>query len=285
MAAARRPLSEIVASAANAVLGTPAAAKLDRLLRDSIDAKATATSRAMDDAFIRTGIGGSHHRVFDGGHDVPGAFAAARSTHPDAGFARQLGEAVRELWKDMATPRGIPLLTLDKAQFEEFAAFAAEAFGIKRDWLLDMATMTATELGGAAAAGAAFAMGRLQTDSARYFRLCGSLGMSAAVAANPVLAAGVVVTILHAARRGHLGRRGLSSMSQGALVSGTLLAAGSLAGPVGFVAAGVAILLLVTYRWLRGRMRLKRDLAAYRKALIGFARLPPPPRIPMLAGR
>lgn len=276
MARTRPSLRGALATATNALTGTPAALRLDRLLRDAVAARPTPTSRAMDDAFIRTGIGGSHHRVFDDGHDAAGAFAAAKGAHPDAGFAALIGETVRELWKDMATPRGIPLVTLDKASFEQVAAFARENLGMSRERLLDMATMTATELGGVVAAAAAFAMGRMATDADSYFRMCGSLGLSAAVAANPLLVASVVVALLYAARRGRLGWRAAASIATGFLIAGTLLAAGTLLGPFGFAAAGILLLAFVVRRRITARRRTRDALAAYRRAIERFARLPAP---------
>jgi hypothetical protein len=130
---------------ANSVLSSAWAQSMDRWLRETVAAKATAASRGMDAEYIRTNMGSGWHRLFDGGHDLVGAWRAIRSATPEDGFLSQLGIYATELWKDLATPNGLPVFTWDKQTFDTVADALQEALGISPDWLRDMASLTATE--------------------------------------------------------------------------------------------------------------------------------------------
>lgn len=228
---------------ANAVLGTVWSAKADQWLRDWVDAKATAASRAMDAEYLRTHIGGGWHRLFDGGHDLWGAFKATASVAPDDSLVQQLGTWANELWKDLATPNGLPVMTWDKPTFDAVNAALQEHLGVSSAWVHDMATFTATELGGAVAALGAMLIASRSTDPQRYLEMCGSLGLTAAVAANPLLAAAWVAFVLHGfyARRASIRLRSSFSVLTGVLTTATILLTLGLASRAGLGYAGLLL--------------------------------------------
>ncbi|WP_194471085.1 hypothetical protein [Bradyrhizobium sp. CCBAU 51753] len=76
---------------------------------------ATLASKAMDAEYLRTRIGGSWHRLYDGGHSLAGSWKAVSSSLPDLGALEQLGVWANEYWKDLITTRGMPILILDHA--------------------------------------------------------------------------------------------------------------------------------------------------------------------------
>ena len=47
---------------------------------------------------------------------------------------------------------GLPVVTLNREQFDAFAGNMGDAFGISREWLMDAASFTATEGAGAGCA-------------------------------------------------------------------------------------------------------------------------------------
>ncbi|MEA2976056.1 MAG: hypothetical protein QOF19_1576 [Alphaproteobacteria bacterium] len=76
---------------------------------------ATIASKAMDAEYLRTHIGGSWHRLYDGGHSLVGSWKAVSETLPDLGALDQLGIWANEYWKDLITTRGMPIVVLDHA--------------------------------------------------------------------------------------------------------------------------------------------------------------------------
>jgi hypothetical protein len=79
----RGDVSAWVASVYNAALATPAAPQLDRWMERTFEGTANVYSKAMDAEYLRTHIGGGWHRLYDGGHDIVGAWRAIRGARPD----------------------------------------------------------------------------------------------------------------------------------------------------------------------------------------------------------
>lgn len=254
----------------NTVLGTEWARTADRWLRDVVDAKATAASRAMDAEYLRTHIGGGWHRLFDGGHDLLGAFIATRSATPDDKLLQQLSTYATELWKDLATPNGLPVFTWKKESFDAFSGALQQNLNVSSGWVYDMATFTATELGGAVAAIAAILINLRASDPDRYAEMCGSLGVAAAIAANPLLVAVWLALALKMAHdRKRLVRwRSSFAVLRGVAVTGTVILSVVALGPLGLILAIPLaylvrkLLLRLTFGW--GRQMGRGALVALR---------------------
>jgi hypothetical protein len=76
----------------------------------------TIASRAMDAEYIRTHIGGSWHRLYDGGHTLTGSWNAIAEALPDADALNKLATWANEYWKDLITVRGMPIVLLDHTE-------------------------------------------------------------------------------------------------------------------------------------------------------------------------
>jgi hypothetical protein len=245
----------------NSVLGTNWATTIDRWLREVVDAKATVVSRAMDAEYLRTHIGGGFHRLFDGGHDLWGAFKATRSVTPDDALLTQLGKYVTELGKDLATPNGLPVITWNKEIFDATSKTLQQYLGVSPSWVYDMATFTATELGGAAAAILALAVNLRSSDPDRYAEMCGSLGIASLVSANPLLLAIWVTSILNLVhqRKFRIRWRDSFAILQGVAVSATIL--------ISIVGLGVLGLVIAIPLAMLVRRGLKRLALGWRRQI------------------
>ena len=226
------PVTSMVASLGNALLATEIATSLDRWTRDVFaSGPATRYDRALDQFYIDTGTYGPDHRLFDGSHDLVGAWKTIAEAFPDEGWLQRAEGYVSALWKDMATPRGIPVITWDKQTFDAVAGFLNETLGISRDWVKDMATFTATEFVGAILAALALVLSWNKAELRRFSEIVASLGLSALVGANPIL---VMVTIIglaksfHEARHGAGFKRVLSGGGRGMVGTTALLGASRL---------------------------------------------------------
>ena len=107
-----------VMAAAQALLASDLSSDLNNLVAAAVKGSATIYDKAMDanylDPLLRPGLGGSYHRLFDGGHTIAGAVqsrsgriprrhhhrggagnrpgAAQRRRHPQRPAARDLGQ-------------------------------------------------------------------------------------------------------------------------------------------------------------------------------------------------
>lgn len=237
-----RQVTEQVGLWGNAVLATEAALATDRWLRDVFSSPATIYDKAMDAAYNASHIGGGNHRLFDGGHDLVGAWEAVAHASAAQGdsFGTQVAGYASAVWKDLVTPKGLPFFTLDKESFDAVSLVLQNNLGISKDWLVDIASFTATEVVGAAVAAAAAAFGWGKVEIENFSTLVGSFGLSAIAGANPLLGLVAVLCLAHAVRQlgdDNADRSGaIYGAAKGAAGAGAAIAASaavtSVGGPV-----------------------------------------------------
>jgi len=187
----------------NACLATDFAVSTDRYLRGVFETAPTDFDRAMDIWRQISGHLDFRHRIFDGGHGPVDAWQAVKGAFPDDSFSEEAIGFLQAYWKDLVTPMGMPVATINKEYFD-WAANAVSNIGIKESWLLDLVSFTATEGVGALAAVVGASLNWKKTDIEKFAEHAGSIGMSSALAANPLA---LTVAILLMARSYHMGKK------------------------------------------------------------------------------
>ena len=241
-----------VMAAAQALLASDLSSDLNNLVAAAVKGSATIYDKAMDanylDPLLRPGLGGSYHRLFDGGHTIAGAVRAARDASPDDTIVEEALGTVQALLRDAATPRGLPLATWDKSTFDAVAGSLESTFAIPKTWFYDLNTYDAADLLGASVGVVAVVLGWNRADTETFASLTAGMGLSAAVGANPLL---LVVVVVAAAGAFHKARCGddytelVDGGFKGVVGSGATMAAIALATSAGGP-AGVALLVGLT---------------------------------------
>ena len=240
---------EAVAVVFNAILATSTAKDIDRWMREEF-ASGTASifDKAMDAARQKMQEFGGDHRLFDGSHDLIGAWQAVASAKPEDTLIQESGSYLTAVWKDVVTPMGLPLKTLNREQFEAFAQTMGETLGVNREWLMDAASFTATEGAGAIVGALAVVLNWKETDVQRFSALVGSFGLAAIVAANPFLGVVAVVALAKSFEEARY-RKEYGSLAKGALKggagTGAFLGAASLVGGPAWVGLTVGVVCAV----------------------------------------
>ena len=234
--------------AAQALLASDLSSDLNNLVAAAVKGSATIYDKAMDanylDPLLRPDLGGSYHRLFDGGHTIAGAVRAARDASPDDTIIEEALGTVQALLRDAATPRGLPFATWDKGTFDAVAGSLESTFAIPKRWFYDLNTYDAADLLGASVGVVAVALGWNRADTETFASLSAGMGLPAAVGANPLL---MVVVVVAAARAFHKARGGgeytelVDGGFKGAVSSGATMAAIALTTSAGGP-AGVALL-------------------------------------------
>lgn len=228
--------SELFSDWFNAALGDQNFAKgLDLWMRSAFVAgPASIYDRAMDLNYIATHIGGGYHRLFDGGHDLVSAWKACREAGGNS-LTEDMTGYVHALWKDLVTPMGLPVFTVDQVSFNELAARLSDSFSINSVWLKDAISVTATELLGTVTGVLALSLNWNSDDRHKFAGLVGSYGVSALASANPLLAVLSLVCLARAFQQAKIMEdrsRVFSSAVRGGIGSCAILAAMSaLSGP------------------------------------------------------
>lgn len=196
----RKATSDAVRSTAgwfNALLATDFAAQLDRWMRDNLTSDSTIYDRAMDASYAASGEGGMLHRLIDGSHDLVGAWQAVSSASETDTLTQEVAGYLAAIWNDLATPMGIPIVSLDKDAFDAASVEINEALGISKTGLADALSVTATELLGASIGGLALCLSWNEEDVAAVSKLAGALIPTTVLAGNPLL---VIVAVVALAR-------------------------------------------------------------------------------------
>ena len=226
------PMTSKAANFGNALLATDVAVTLDRWTRSAFaSGGASPYDKALDLTYNTLKQHGGDHRIFDGSHDLVGAWKTIAEAMPEEAWLQRAEGYVSAIWKDLATPNGLPVVTWDKQAFDSVAGFLNETLGLSRTWTKDMVTFTATEFTGAVLGALALVLSWNNAEIRRFAEIVASLGLSALVGANPLM---VMVTIVglakcfHEARHGAGFKRVLSGGGRGMVGATALLGASRL---------------------------------------------------------
>ena len=174
-----------------ALTATDISETVNKLVAAAAAGPVTIYDKAMDanylNELLRPELGGSYHRLFDGGHTITGAAKAVHRASPDDTIVEEALGAVQALLKDMSTPRGLPVVTWDKTAFDTAAAFLNNKFSIPKSWLYEINTYDAADLLGATTSVAAVLYGWGRADTETFARLAAATATSALISSNPLL--------------------------------------------------------------------------------------------------
>jgi hypothetical protein len=246
---------------------------VNQLAAAAVKGPATIYDKAMDanylDPLLRADLGGSYHRLFDGGHTISGAIKAARTADPDDTILQETLGTMRALLKDASTPRGIPLATWSKDTYDAVAG-RLDSLGIPKQWLYELNTYTVADVASATVGVVSVAYQWNRADTEDFARLTAGIAVSAACSTNPLL---LIVAVVSAGRAFDNARRGddYSELADGVFKGGTTAAATAAAIGVTTAAggpAGVALLVGVTAGILA--TKTTNDVAA--GDVVGFVR-------------
>ena len=168
--------------------------ELLRWARDTIKGVDGKYDLAMDAEYLKTHIGGSNHRLFDGGHDPISAWQKVKSASDTDTFSQEVIGYVSGIWKDVSTPKGIPFITLDKENYDRSADWVSNNVpGASKSWFYDMFNFDVFEVFSSALGlcGAIFFLKKNDID--KLSEILGSMGIITILTANPLMGISVVI--------------------------------------------------------------------------------------------
>lgn len=119
---------------------------LNELVHDLVRGSATIYDKAMDAGYLATGIGGGNHRLFDGGHTIAGAVKAVRDASPDDTIIEEAMGFLQGIFRDMSTPKGLPLANWDKETYDQVSEFLQSEFRIPKEWFYGLNSYDVSQL-------------------------------------------------------------------------------------------------------------------------------------------
>jgi len=170
------------------LLAVPYGKQLERFFSKIIEETPTVYGKTIDKFYNETHIGGALHRLFDRSHSPIEMWEKVKVSVKDDTKIEELKNYFIELGKDLQTPMGIPLHSIqDKASYDKLVSAISDKFLIKKSWLYDLQTVNLLEVFSATLGVVALFFGWKNKDKEEFAELCASLGLAGAVGANPLL--------------------------------------------------------------------------------------------------
>ncbi|MDA8578968.1 hypothetical protein N9L08_08565 [Rhodobacteraceae bacterium] len=238
-----------VSETLNSIIATDAATSIDRYMRSVFESAPTVYDKAMDAGRHVMKEYGPDHRLFDNFHSPLGAWSSVQDAVKDDSLRQEVAAFLRAYWKDVVTPMGMPVFTLDRSSFQNIVEFS-DKFSVEASWLKDLASFTASEGAGALAAVIGASLAWRKSEIEEFSEHAAVIAGSAAVAANPLA---LTIAIILIARSVHVGRQEsvlgkvMTNFGWGMAKTGAFVGASALVGGgvwIGVV-SGIAASLLV----------------------------------------
>lgn len=161
----------------------------------NIGSKSTSIyDRAMDARYLSDHVGGAQHRLFDGGHDVIGAWErVAGASDSDSVVAEVVGY-VTAMLEDASTPAGLPLATWDPDSYKAVSGWFADVVpGATRSWFADLVSYDVGEILSCGLVVVCALLGMRQKDEEAVSEILGSSLVVSMASANPLMLIGLIV--------------------------------------------------------------------------------------------
>ena len=167
------------------------------------ESAATNFDKAMDSRYLETYIGGSNHRLFDGGHTLGGAWSNISKMCASTGCStsEQINGYFGALWKDVTTPKGLPFMTMEKQTYDSLADKLSN-YEISRNWTYDALSYDVYEVLGAGISVAAVVYFLKTEQIEELSQALGAMGVVSIVYANPLLALVMISSVAYAIATG-----------------------------------------------------------------------------------
>lgn len=157
--------------------------------RHLTEGKATVYDKILDQNYIDTHIGGGNHRMFDGGHDIVNAWVKINNANLNDSFLTRTKGYSLALWKDVTTPRGLPLVTWNKESYEKTANWACKNIpGMTKARFYDFMSFDIFDIIGAGVGIASFFYYANKNDHDKVNEVIGSIAITSIISANPLMA-------------------------------------------------------------------------------------------------
>ena len=174
--------------AVSGLLAVPYGKQLEKFFSNIIDETPTVYGKTIDKFYNETHIGGALHRLFDRSHSPIDMWEKVKVAVKDDTKLDELKNYFIELGKDLQTPMGIPLHSIqDKGSYDKLVSAISDKFLIKKSWLYDLQTVNLLEVFSTTLGVVALFFGWKKKDKEEFAELCASLGLAGAVGANPLL--------------------------------------------------------------------------------------------------
>ena len=166
-----------------------------RWLKNITETRSSIYDKAMDENYNDTNIGGGDHRLFDGGHDLKGAWEACRDASKDDALIDEFTGFISGVFKDASTVKGMPFVTISQEHIENiYKNFPI----LNKEYVKDILTYDTIEVF-SATLGVAFTLFSInKKDQIAVGKMLGSLSLVGTVSGNPIMLIASILLAIYA---------------------------------------------------------------------------------------
>ena len=259
----------------NSILATDVSRSLETWLKMAVETTPTIYDKAADAVYTASNIGGGQlHRLLDGSHTPWGMWDKTHNVSADDSIYQETVGFFGALWHDFTTHVGIPLATWNQSDYNQVAGYLNESFGIPKAWFQDALHVNAVEFLGSSIGVIGLAFQWNKKDIKQFSLLCGNLGVSAAISANPALGvvalAGLSKSFLDVKNTANDDKYEdlLKGLSKGGIGSGLVLGTSTVLGGPPLVGLMAGICVGTVAHKTMNRVRLK-DISDFMISSVG----------------
>jgi len=160
----------------------------NEISKQIVGGAATIYDKALDAEYIKTHIGGGHHRFFDEGHDLINAWQKVREASDVDSFTQEVIGYASALWKDAVTPMGLPFATFDKQTFDIWATKVTDLIpGMNKEYLYDLLSFDVMEIFSTSLGAVGILFCLKKDDQEKLSGILGAMGIQSIISANPIM--------------------------------------------------------------------------------------------------
>jgi hypothetical protein len=232
--------------------------------------------KARDSIYNAINEGGSElHRLIDRQHGIFDSWGVVKDALPNDSTIDEIGGYFSSLWKDMATPQGVPLVSISRDNYDALADAVTQTLGVPRSWVSDALTVNGAELFASSFGVIALALNWNKADKEKFGEIAATIGMAAAFSANPLMGLVSLVSLARAFQQGRSKQaytEVLNGMAKGGIGTGIFIGVSSVVGGPTWVGLLVGLCLAVFARNHLDKKIDIRDLVEWISGTIAAAR-------------
>lgn len=248
-------LAEAIVNIQAPAFATLSATELLKWSEEVTKGAATIYDKAMDAEYLKSHIGGGNHRMFDGGHDLFGAWDAVKNASNTDSFSEEVIGYASAVWKDVTTTKGLPFATWSKESYEDTANWVVDNIpSASKSWFYDLASFDVFEVMSAGLGVASAIYFLKKEDTEKLSEMLGMMGVTSIISANPIAGISVIMVTAYAYVKAKksaddtiTSNKNMIGALRGAGLSGVSLAIIGAMG-VGAVSMGVTITVSILLR-------------------------------------
>ncbi|MFP6899596.1 MAG: hypothetical protein VCA36_01550, partial [Opitutales bacterium] len=194
----------------------------------------TVYDKARDAFYNLTNEGGSElHRLIDFGHGILDSWKVVKEALPNDSTTEEISGYFSSLWKDMATPQGVPLVSISRENYDAMADALTQTFGVPRSWVSDALTVNGAELFASSFGVISLALNWNKKDREKFGEIAATIGLAAAFSANPIMGLVCLVSLARAFQEGRSKQaytEVLNGLAKGGIGTGGFIGVASVVG-------------------------------------------------------